>query len=266
MTAGHRGGAGAPLALIHGGGGTWLQWKPTIPLLEGEHDVLAVNMVGHRGGAPAPAGERLGVELLADGVERDLDAAGWTSAHVAGTSLGAWVALELAKRGRARSCTALAPAGGWGPGGDFGLRLVGHGYRFVHAAARLMARDPARWTRRPRLRRLLYWHHFARTDRMDPADTAELIVGVARCDALPAIVEWARHSPGVDGLDAIDCPVQLLFPERDLVLPRRRYGAALTSALPQAAVHDIPGAGHVATWDAPDTVAHLIAKLSSTAA
>jgi len=46
-----------------------------------------------------------------------MDAAGWEIADIAGNSLGGFIALQLAQRGRARSVVALATAGGW-PAGD----------------------------------------------------------------------------------------------------------------------------------------------------
>ncbi len=42
-----------------------------------------------------------------------MDEAGWETAHVAGNSLGGYVTLQLAERGRARTAVVLAPAGGW---------------------------------------------------------------------------------------------------------------------------------------------------------
>ena len=70
--------------------------------------MLAVNLVGHWGGPPPPAGLEASIDVFVDGVEYEMDAVGWSLAHVVGTSLGGWVALELAKRGRARTCTAVA--------------------------------------------------------------------------------------------------------------------------------------------------------------
>ena len=51
--------------------------------------------------------------MLADHVERQLDELGWETAHIVGNSLGGWVAFELERRGRARSVTGVAAAGGW---------------------------------------------------------------------------------------------------------------------------------------------------------
>jgi pimeloyl-ACP methyl ester carboxylesterase len=262
---GYHGGSGEPLVLIHGGGGTWRQWRPVIPLLTQHHEVLAVNLVGHHEGPARPPGSEATLDLLAEGVDGCLDRVGWESAHVAGISLGGLVSLVFARRGRARTCTSIATIGGWDKGGDVALRLVARSYRLFHAVARLMARDPARWSRRPGVRRLLYWHHFARTDRMDPVDTAHMIVGISKATILPELFEWALANDGPTGFDAIPCPVQLLFAERDLVLPRRVHGERLVGAVPQAEVHEIPGAGHCATWDEPGLVAEQILRFTGAA-
>lgn len=42
-----------------------------------------------------------------------MDEAGFEPAHIVGNSLGGYIALRLAERGRARTVVALAPAGGW---------------------------------------------------------------------------------------------------------------------------------------------------------
>ncbi len=106
----HRGGSGEPLVLIHGIGHTWRGWKPMLPELERRFDVLAVDLPGSR-----PLGSRCRrsvdstPEALADAVEREMLGAGFDTAHIAGNSLGGWIALELARRGRARTVTAISP-------------------------------------------------------------------------------------------------------------------------------------------------------------
>jgi pimeloyl-ACP methyl ester carboxylesterase len=69
------------------------------------------------------AATSVSVNALVDAVERDLDAAGFDTAHVVGNSLGGWIAFDLATRGRARSVVALAPAGGWEQGSRAERRL-----------------------------------------------------------------------------------------------------------------------------------------------
>src|SRR5207249_8482853 len=101
FTASHRGGSGEPLVCLHGFTDTWRTWELVLPALERHHDVLAPTLAGHAGGPPLE-GELTG-GMLADGVERAMDEAGFGLAQFAGNSLGGYVALQLAERGRARS-------------------------------------------------------------------------------------------------------------------------------------------------------------------
>lgn len=78
----------------------------------GEYHVFAPTMVGHNGGRKATSWAMGHLDLV-DDVERRMDELGWDTAHVVSNSLGGWVAFELERRGRARSLTAIAPAGGW---------------------------------------------------------------------------------------------------------------------------------------------------------
>ena len=112
----HRGGDGPPQLCLHGFADTWRTWELVLPLLEREHDVLAPTLAGHAGGPPIHGD--VDENVLADAVERALDDAGWETAHVAGSSLGGYVALQLAARGRARSVVALAPSGGFAEGDE----------------------------------------------------------------------------------------------------------------------------------------------------
>jgi pimeloyl-ACP methyl ester carboxylesterase len=107
----YRGGSGSPLVALHGFAGTWRVWELVLPALERRHEVLAPTLPGHAGGRPLPA--ELTVDTLADAVADTMDGAGFEAAHLVGNSLGGYVALQLAARGRARSVVALAPAGGW---------------------------------------------------------------------------------------------------------------------------------------------------------
>src|SRR3954447_16697966 len=107
----HRGGFGAPLVLIHGIGHTWRGWTPMLPLLEERFDVLAVDLPGFGHSEPFPPSVDLTPEALADAVEDEMGRAGLERVHIAGNSLGGWVALELARRGRAETVTAISPAG-----------------------------------------------------------------------------------------------------------------------------------------------------------
>src|ERR671911_257423 len=107
----HRGGSGEPLVLVHGIGHTWRGWRPMLPRLEQRFDVLAVDLPGFGHSAALPASIPPTPEALADAVEDEMGRAGFDTSHLAGNSLGGWISLELARRGRARTVTAISPAG-----------------------------------------------------------------------------------------------------------------------------------------------------------
>ena len=106
-------GVGEALLLIHGTGGSRSHWRPIRGLLEPERELVLVDLPGHGGSAPPPDGvphTPIGYAQVFAGV---LDQLGIDTLDVAGNSVGGWTALGLAKLGRARSVTAIAPAGLW---------------------------------------------------------------------------------------------------------------------------------------------------------
>jgi pimeloyl-ACP methyl ester carboxylesterase len=103
-----REGVGDPLLLIHGLGLSWSSWNPVLPILTRAHDVLALDLPGF-GTAPPLRDQTPTVAALADAIEAELERSGLDRVHVAGNSLGGWIALELARRGRATSAVALSP-------------------------------------------------------------------------------------------------------------------------------------------------------------
>ena len=104
------------MVCLHGIADTWRTWQLVLPALERHHDVLAPTLPGHAGGPPIDGDA--GAALLGDAVERAMDKAGFATAHLVGNSLGGYLALHLAARGRADTVVALAPAGGWAAGDD----------------------------------------------------------------------------------------------------------------------------------------------------
>src|SRR4051794_17012519 len=102
-----RSGAGAPYLLIHGLGGEACVWEPVLGALEQHHEVIAIDLPGF-GRPPALPPEIVPTpHALAAAVATFLDELGLDTVHVAGNSLGGWIALELAAAGRARSVVGL---------------------------------------------------------------------------------------------------------------------------------------------------------------
>jgi pimeloyl-ACP methyl ester carboxylesterase len=108
-----RTGQGEPLVLLHGQGLSRRSWDPGITELSAERDVIAVDLPGHGDSPRQPEGYGNAPADLARAVADLLDELGLLSVHVAGNSTGGWAALELGRQQRARTVTALSPAGLW---------------------------------------------------------------------------------------------------------------------------------------------------------
>ena len=109
----YRAGAGEPLVLIHGFTATWRCWLPVLGLLVAALRGDRADAARPRRRAGLAAGRAHTLAQAADHFESLLDGLGVGTAHLAGNSMGGALALELAKRGRARSVVAISPGGGW---------------------------------------------------------------------------------------------------------------------------------------------------------
>ena len=107
-----RSGSGEPLVLLHGVTNGERVWHPVVPLLSEHHDVIVPVALAHHGGRKVTKRPVDHLDVL-DDAERTLDELGLEAPHLAGNSMGGWVAIDLARRGRAKSVCALSPAGLW---------------------------------------------------------------------------------------------------------------------------------------------------------
>jgi len=260
FTPAHRGGSGPPLVAIHGFTDTWRTWELVLPALEGRHDVLAPTLPGHAGG-PRLDG-RVTVDLLPDAVERAMDEAGFETAHLVGNSLGGFVALQLAARGRARSVSALAPAGGWVEG-DPALAETLAFFATMHDQVRTAAPHAVAIAASRDGRRSATAYITARFEHI-PADlVAHQIAGAAVCDVRRLIEAALREGYPLDA-ERIGCPVRIVWGIADRVLPwpsaARRYREQL---LPHADWVELEDVGHCPQLDVPLETAQLILGFTS---
>jgi pimeloyl-ACP methyl ester carboxylesterase len=259
FTAAHRGGSGPPLVLLHGFTDTWRTWDLVLPRLEGHHDVLAPTFPGHAGG-PALPGEVTG-DVLPDAVEAAMDEAGFGTAHIAGNSLGGYVALQLAARGRARSVTAFAPAGGWTPGAEWAQQML-DGFTAFQAQARAAAPHAAAITATAEGRRQAT-RSIVEDPRHMPAELiAHQMLGVTLCAVAPMIECALREGYRLDA-EAIACPVRIVWGTRDALLPWPAAAVRYrTEMLPTADWVELEGVGHCPQLDVPLEAAELILGLT----
>jgi pimeloyl-ACP methyl ester carboxylesterase len=251
-----------PLVLIHGFSGIPAMWDPMVPALQERFDVRALGLAGHFGCATLPEGTAVSTDALFDALERDLDEAGFDSVHVCGNSLGGWAALELAKRGRARSCVAISPAGGWEAGTKAEARLKRLFTRLYKTSNWAAPRAEKLFTR-PRLRKLAFRDALEHGERMTPRQAAELVRGAAQCpiywDLFNAI---ERDGPPAD-FEGITCPTAIVWGSKDRILPVEGYSERVRQMLPQAEWIVLEGAGHSPMIDEPDRLVRIIGETAS---
>jgi pimeloyl-ACP methyl ester carboxylesterase len=203
--------------LLHGFSLTRRSWDPILAELEPSFDVLAVNLAGHIGG-PEFGRAPVSVRSLVDAVERDLEAAGFSTAHLVGNSLGGWIAFELAARGRARSVVALSPAGGWEPGSRDERRLKALFTRLNRTSKAALPKVDA-LMRRPRVRRQALREAVAHGERVPPAAAAQMIRDSVACPVYFELMDAIMRDGPPRALQGVTCPVLIAWGTRDRILP-----------------------------------------------
>jgi pimeloyl-ACP methyl ester carboxylesterase len=241
--------------LLHGFVDTWRTWELVLPALEREHDVLAPTLAGHAGG---PALDHVTAEAVVDAVERAMDDAGFALAHLVGNSLGGYVALRLAARGRARTVVALAPAGGWAEGDDSYRELLAFQAGLLettktaapHAEAILSSSEGRR--RATRSLTVNYEH-------IPPELLAHNLRAVAEADAAGAMIDNALREGWPLDPERITCPVRVVWGTEDQLLPWPSAAARYRRDwLPHADWVVLEGVGHAPQLDVPLETAQLI--------
>jgi pimeloyl-ACP methyl ester carboxylesterase len=261
LTASHRGGTGTPLLLLHGVGAIWRAWSPVLPYLEPHHDVIVPTLAGHGGGPPLDADVAPSVQALADAIEDELDRLELQEVHIAGNSLGGWLGMELARRGRARSLVLFSPAGAWRSQRSIELRAsairlsVGALGRYASRADAIAANAVLRWP--------LLAGQVAHPSRVPPE---ELAAYIRAGGAAPVVVPLLRQIPlrQVEPLPAVrGYPVRLVWADPDRVLPFDGFGAAMLERIPGAELIRLRDVGHVPMSDDPARVAELILEVTT---
>jgi pimeloyl-ACP methyl ester carboxylesterase len=243
-----RSGAGEPLVLIHGIGSQWQMWEPVRPLLERERDVIAIDLPGFGDSPPLPGRDVVTPPELANTVEGFLEELGLDRPHVAGNSLGGWITLELAKRGRTATATALSP-GGFTRGWDHQWLIAS--LRASRAAAQGIVRagvDPT-----PLALGQMVGHPI----RVPVEDRLGAMTNLARSPGWAAALRGLDRTRFTGGEQVPGATTTVAWGEKDrLLLPHQADRAR--EQIPQARHILLAGCGHVPTWDDPEVVARAI--------
>src|SRR5882757_4772389 len=190
-------GSGEPVLLLHPFLISQLVWQKVAPQLAdtGRYEVFAPTMAGHNGG-PRAGTWFLSSSVLADHVERQLDELGWDTAHIVGNSLGGWVTFELEHRGRARTVTGIAPAGGWSRFTPVKFEIVGKFLAGMPLWLLTLALGP-RVLRLPLSRKLAYLPVSGTADALTDEDLLQIIDDVSHCPAYYQLLLKSLTMPGL---------------------------------------------------------------------
>lgn len=243
-----------PLLLLHGVMMSAHAWSTVAPLLADRFDVLTPTAAGHRGG-PVLTG-RATVAELTDHTERHLDDLGLDTVHVAGNSLGGWMAVELARRGRARSVCALSPAGFW-TAGAADQNASAARLRFVRNLTRASAPVAPLAMRSAFVRRLSMRDIAAHGDRLTPEAATLAANDLLGCTAGLDLLDTTE---AIAPLDHSPCPITFVWPDRDRIFSQRSHGETARRTVPSARHVVLPGTGHVPMIDDPEACARVIAE------
>ena len=247
-------GHGAPLALLHGGHGSWLHWIAVIPALARHRTLYVPDLPGFgesatldgapRGGAPAA---RAVARPVLDGLRALAED---ERIALAGFSFGGVIATTAAAALRERA-EALIVIGA--PG--LGLPVV--------------ERPPTRSVRDQATPEALAAAHRANLGAVmihDPVKIDDLAVHMQALNvprARTASRAVSRTSALRDALAEVLCPLTAIYGEQDVVSPQHGDRQAILSEVhPRSRQHVIPGVGHWTMYEAPrETVRHMLAAL-----
>lgn len=246
-------GHGRELLLIHGLGGSWRSWSPILDGLAASRKVIAIDLPGH-GDTPIQ-GDSVTFRGLTESVERHLDEAGLKGIDVAGSSMGARMVLELARRGVVGNVVALDPGGFW-EGWERAffkttIGLSGRLLRAIRPALRAVSRSAA-------LRTALLAQLSAKPWALDPDLVANELIGLAQTTTFDALVRDLATGPAQEGLKGdTGRRIVIGWGRQDrLCLPRQAKRAA--AAFPSAQLHWFDDCGHFPMWDRPRETTEVI--------
>jgi pimeloyl-ACP methyl ester carboxylesterase len=245
-------GQGEPAVLfIHGLGAQWRVWLATLPAVSAHRRALAVDLPGF--GRSAMPLQRVSIRGYAEVIDRLCEQAGLGRVVVVGSSMGGFVAAELALlRPERVERLVLVDAAGIVPTRRERSRALPFLGALTLLGGRLaMASCPI--AARPRLRRAALSLVVNDPVRL-PADlTYHALLGApgpATKAALAASFSYLSHDWG-DRLSEIRCPTLVAWGEGDALLPVR-HATEFARRIPRARVVTFPATGHLPMIEQPE--------------
>lgn len=253
MTLRHtRSGHGKPLLLVHGLGGTRHSWDPILPALARVREVIAMDLPGH--GQTSEEVDSGTFDGLARSLDDWLSDQGLVNVDMVGSSMGARLVLEMARRGRSGAVVALDPGGFWqGWERTFFRSTLAASIRLVRSLRPAIAVI----TRNIAGRTALMAQLSAKPWALDPAMIARELQSFVSTRKFDALVKDLASGPMQRGPAGTAAPVVIGWGRKDrLCLPRQ--AARAKAAFPGATLHWFDDSGHFPMWDQPQETVRLI--------
>jgi pimeloyl-ACP methyl ester carboxylesterase len=216
-------GEGDPIVFIHGLSGAWVNWLENIPHFAHSQRVIAMDLPGF-GHSPMPV-EKISISGYGRIVDELLDTLGIDRAVIVGNSMGGFIGAEVALRVLERLDNLLIFTGGWAATRSDVLAC------------------------RPRMRRQIMRLVADHAEALPAPLIAEQVKGSGKPGFVPALDALSDY-PIRDRLGEIECPVLVVWGEKDRLVPVRdayEFGRLIA----HAQVEVWPDTGHVAMLERP---------------
>jgi pimeloyl-ACP methyl ester carboxylesterase len=250
-----RRGTGKPLLLIHGLGGNWRSWNTIMDALATKREVIAVDLPGFGETPPLPG--EASIRTLADAVSDYLSANNLTGIDAVGSSMGARLVLELARRGGVLGAVvSLNPGGfwrGWERHAFYGsiyasIRLV----RLLQPAMPLITASALS-------RSLLLAQFSAHPWTLSPQVTLDEMRSYAASPSFDELLYQLAYGEAQQGAPrgSIRQPLVIGWGRQDHVCFPSQAKRAM-QLFPDARLHWFRRCGHFPHWDVPGQTVRLI--------
>ena len=250
-------GQGRKLLLVHGLGGSWRSWSTILDGLSKERTVIAIDLPGH---GASPAEQDSGTfEGLVGSVQRFIADNKLAGIDLVGSSMGARIVLELARRGGVGNVVALDPGGFWRAWErTFFKTTIGASVALLRAIRSSLPMLSGNAVTRTALLLQLSAHPW----KLDPKVVATELESFSSTSTFDALVQDLAAGPEQTG-PAADPNRRIVigWGRKDhLCLPRQ--AARAKAAFPSAELHWFKSSGHFPMWDMPEeTLAVVLAAI-----
>lgn len=256
-----------PIVLVHGSAGaSWRDFSPLVPHLEASRETVAPRIPGHYEAEPVEEGTELTIQAVTDWLEQHLDALGLEHPDVVGDSTGGWIALELARRGRAGAVVAISPSGMWTPEE---ARKVERDLKRAYALLRRTVPLATMLTRTAAGRYLVFTPLLdTRGAKLSAEEAGHVLRALVGSQVGLKPLDANKDERGVlrtaGRMSEVTCPVLILWGEEDRILPRAQ-GERWAEAIEGAELEELAGTGHHPQFDQPEQIASLVLEFFESA-